>query len=259
MRWKLLLATVLTLVVMATGAAGCDSLAPPSTVKTPSVSGSVMFSQQNTGIWVTGEGKVSAVPDIAVLNLGVEAQYTTVADSQSQAATAMAAVVAELDNYGIDKKDIQTRQFSIYPIRRWSEEKGQEVLVGYRVTNMVTAKVRKIEDTAAIIDAVAVAGGDFIRINSVSFTVEDTSPYLAEAREKAMADAEAKARQLADLGDVKLGGLTYVSESGGLISTGREVFVEAAILAPMPAAPPTSISPGETEIRLSVLVAYSIE
>ena len=258
MRWKLLLATVLTLVVIATGTVGCESIAPPSTVKAPSVSASLLFSQQNTGIWVSGEGKVSVVPDIAILNLGVEAQYTTVADSQSQAATAMAAVIAELANYGIDKKDIQTRQFSIYPIRRWSEEKGQEVLVGYRVTNMVTAKVRKIADTAAIIDAAAAAGGDFIRINSVSFTVEDTSPYLAEAREKAMADAEAKAKQLADLGDVKLGELTYVSESGGLMSTGREVFLQAPP-APMPAAPPTSISPGETEIRLSVLVAYSIE
>ncbi len=259
MRWKLLLATVLTLVVIATGTVVCESIAPPSTVKAPSVSASLLFSQQNTGIWVSGEGKVSVVPDIAILNLGVEAQYTTVADSQSQAATAMAAVIAELANYGIDKKDIQTRQFSIYPIRRWSEEKGQEVLVGYRVTNMVTAKVRKIADTAAIIDAAAAAGGDFIRINSVSFTVEDTSPYLAEAREKAMADAEAKAKQLADLGDVKLGELTYVSESGGLMSTGREVFLQAPVPAPMPAAPPTSISPGETEIRLSVLVAYSIE
>ena len=36
-------------------------------------------SQQPTGVWVSGEGKVSAVPDIAVLSLGVEAQEMTVA------------------------------------------------------------------------------------------------------------------------------------------------------------------------------------
>jgi len=257
MRRKLWLATFLTLVVIVVGAAGCESLAPPSTVKAPSVSGSLLFSQQNTGIWVSGEGKVSVVPDVAILSLGVEAQFTTVADAQSQAATAMAAVVAELDNYGIAQKDIQTQRFSIFPIRRWAEEKGQEVLVGYRVTNMVTAKVREIEDTADIIDAVARAGGDFIRINNISFTVDDPSPYLEEAREKAMADAEAKAKQLADLGDVKLGELTYVSESGGFVPLAREVYVEAPI--PMPAAAPTQISPGETEIRLSVLAAYRIE
>ena len=72
-----------------------------------------------------------------------------------------------------------------------------------------------------------------------------------------MADAKAKARQLADLGDVKLGEVTFISE-GGLVPIARETFIEAPI--PMPAmAPTTPIAPGETEIRLSIQVAYSIE
>jgi len=256
MRGKQLLAISLVLVVIAIGTVGCESLAPPSsTPKAQSVLSGIL-SQQSTGIWVTGEGKVSAVPDVAILNLGVEVQADTVAEAQSWAAKVMTDVLDELDNRGIAKKDIQTQHFSIYPVRRWSEKDAKEILIGYRVTNTVMVKVRDVDETGTIIDAVTKVGGDYIRINSISFTVDDPTPYYEEAREKAMADAEAKAKQLADLGDVKLVEVTYISE-GGLVSVPRALYVETV---PMPAmAPPTPISPGETEIRLSIQVAYSIE
>ena len=244
----------LMLAVIVIGTAGCESFAPPS--RTSSTPGGLVLSQQNTGIWVTGEGKVSVVPDVAILSLGVEAQATTVAEAQNQAAVAMDAVVRELDNYGIAEKDIKTQRFSIYPVRKWVKEREEEVLIGYRVNNMVTAKVRKVEDTGDIIDAVTRTGGDYIRINSIGFTVDDPTPYYKEAREKAMADAEAKAKQLASSGGVKLGDLTYINESGGFIPVPRGVFEAGAATAP---APTTPISPGETEIRLTVQVAYSIK
>ncbi|MFC1990526.1 SIMPL domain-containing protein [Chloroflexota bacterium] len=256
MKRKALLLAALSLVLMAgaAGAAGCDTFsAPPRSSSTDGL----VLSQQNTGIWVNGEGKVSAVPDVAILSLGVEAQAATIADAQNQAATAMDAVVGELDNYGVAEKDIKTRHFSIYPVRKWVKEREEELLVGYRVSNMVTVKVRKVDDTGVIIDAVAMAGGDYIRINDISFTVDDPEPYYKEAREKAMADAEAKAKQLADSGGVKLGTPTYINESSGFIPAPRVAF--EAVLAPAPApAPTTSISPGETEIRITVQVVYSI-
>jgi uncharacterized protein YggE len=258
MKWRLLLSISLVLLVITIGAVGCETISPPSsTTKTQSVLSGI-FSQQSTGIWVTGEGKISVVPDVTILSLGVEAQTATVAEAQSQAATAMTAVVAELDNYGLAEKDIKTQHFSIVPVRRWSDQEAREVLIGYRVTNTVTAKVREVDDTGAIIDAVTRAGGDYLRINNISFTVDDPTPYHQEVREKAMADAESKAKQLADLGNVKLGKPTYINESGGFIPVERPVYLEA-IPAPIQAAPPTPISPGETEIRLSVQVVYSIE
>ena len=257
MKWKLL-TIYLALAVIAVGAIACEGITSPSAPKVPSVSGSLVLSQQSTGVWVTGEGKVSVVPDVAILSLGVEAQAATVAEAQSLATTAMTAVIAELDNHGIAEKDIKTQHFSIFPVRRWSEKEDKEVLIGYRVTNMVTAKVRKVEETGVIIEDVAWAGGDYIRINSISFTVDDPTTYHKEAREKAMADAEAKAKHLADLGGVKLGEPTYISESGGFIPVPREYGVRAEA-APMPGAAPPSISPGETEIRLNVQVVYSIQ
>lgn len=258
MRWKRLSVSIGLLAVMMASVTGCETLSPPTTSGgTSSIAGGLLISQQNTGIWVSGEGTVTVIPDIALLSLGVEAQADTVAVAQSQAATAMAAVVRELDSAGVDDKDIKTTHFSIFPVRRWSDEKQQEVLLGYRVTNTLTVKVRQVDDVGGIIDAVAGAGGDFIRINSISFTVDDPKAYREEAREKAMADAEAKASQLAKLGNVKLGRPVYINESGGFTPVVRPFYAESAI--PSLAAPPTAISPGETEIRLSVQVVYGIE
>jgi len=212
---------------------------------------------QQQGIWVTGEGEVTAVPDIATLRLGIEAQEATVAEAQARASEAMARVRTALEDNGVAEKDIQTQYFSIHKVTRWDDIKNQEIVIGYRVTNMVTAKIRDIDQAGLIIDAVAVAGGDLTRIDDISFSIDDPSVYLEEAREKAMADAEAKAEKLAGLAGVRLGKPTYISESSYLPSPAypRVYYEEAAIPAP---APPTEISPGEMEITLTVQVAYAI-
>jgi len=253
MRWNLLVAIFSALVLISVVATGCvEGPIAPGGAKEALENLDIIVSQQNTGIWVTGEGSVSVVPDVAILSLGVEAQAATVAEAQKQAAEAMEAVVGELDKHGIAKKDIKTQRFSIAPVRRF--EKDREILIGYRVTNVVTAKIRKVDDTGVIIDAVAKVGGDYTRINSISFTVDDPSAYHKEARELALADAKADAKQLADLAGVGLGKPIYISE-GGFIPVPREAYIGVPERAP---APTTPISPGETEIRLTVQVVYSI-
>lgn len=253
MRRKILLvAASLALLVTGAGVVGCSD----GYVLTDGQNGSInaIFSQQSTGIWVSGLGTVTATPDVAVLTLGVEVQAATVVMAQGQAAIAMEAVMSELDGFGVAEKDIKTQYYNIYPVRRW--DNGKETLIGYRVTNMVTVKIRDIGDTGAIIDAVVNAGGDYIRVNSIGFTVDDPSAYYEEAREKAMADAEAKAEQLASLAGVTLGKPTYISEGGGYIPLPYDLFKSGLDVA---VAPETPISPGETEIRLTVQVVYGIK
>ena len=125
MRRILLLAISLALVIIAVFVVGCDIMTPPASPKVEPGQG-IVFSQQNTGIWVTGEGKVTVVPDVATLSLGVEAQAATVAQAQSEASSAMGAVVRELDSHGVDKKDIKTQHFTIYPVRKWVKERDSD-------------------------------------------------------------------------------------------------------------------------------------
>ncbi len=246
-RW--LLAVSLVFILAVVGLAGCS---PGSTVL-EGIEG-INISSQQAGISVSGQGKVTAVPDIATLRLGIEAEEASVAEAQSRAAEAMDRVMTALTKNGVAKKDIQTQYFSIRRVTKWDRVMEEETVIGYRVTNIVTAKIRDIDKAGSIIDAVAEAGGDLTRIDSISFSVDDPSAYYEEARQKAMTEAKAKARQLAELAGVTLGKPTYISESMQIPYP--KMMMERAVMAE--AAAPTPISPGEMEISLSVQVVYAI-
>jgi uncharacterized protein YggE len=209
---------------------------------------------QQTGIWVSGTGEVTVTPDVAILTLGVEAQETTVKAAQSEATSAMSAVMAALKSNGVADKDIQTQWYNISQVTRWDDKTSEQITTGYSVTNMVTVKIRDISKAGTIIDAVAEAGGNSTRINGISFTVDDPAVYNTQAREKAMQDAAAKAQQLATLAGVTLGKVTYISESGSYIPQPIRLFDSYG-----GASGSTPISAGELDITLSVQVAYAIE
>lgn len=249
MKKNWLLAISLALVLAIVGVAG---FSPASAVL-----GKTNLTSQQQGIWVTGQGEVTAVPDIATLRLGIEAQEATVAEAHSKAAEAMDKVVAALIDNGVAERDIQTLYLSIHQVTRWDgwlffREKKEET----RVTNMVTAKVREIDKVGVIIDAVVEAGGDLIRIHGISFSVDDPSAYYDEARRKAMADARAKAEQLAELAGVSLGKPTFISEGIQVPIYPPGVRMEIVNKVAEPRLTP--IMPGEMEIRLTIQVAYAI-
>jgi len=227
----------------------------------------VVINSQTEGIWVSGTGEITITPDVATLRVGVESQAATVAEAQTQAQTAMAAVMTALDDGGVAASDIQTDYFSINQRTRWDERTMEEVITGYWVTNTVTAKVRDVEEVGAVIDGVVTAGGDLVRISSIDFSVDDPEAYYAEVRELAMAEAADKAEQLADLAGLTLGKATYISE-GTTSPVYRSTYYAMGGMAtpsvPTEATPAPvmieepSISPGELEVSLTVQVAYSV-
>jgi len=233
--------------VLALGAVGCAPGGGQGVISiTP---------QQNTGIWVNGQGEAMAVPDIAELRLGVEARADTVAEAQTQASEAMDKVMQSLKDNGVAEKDIQTQRFSIYPVTRWVKEKDEEEIIGYRVTNTVLTKIREIDKAGIIIDAVVEAGGDYIRIQGISFSIDDPTPYYEEARAKAVEDAKNKAAQLAESAGVTLGKPTYISEGAIYRPELPRLVEEAGGMAP---APETPVSPGELKITVNVQIVYAI-
>ena len=246
--WFLALGLGLALVLAVVGLAACT----PGTT-------TVNTGYQQEGIWVNGQGKVSAAPDMATLQLGIEAQADSVAQAQSEATRAMEEVVKALKANGVAEEDIQTMFLSIQKITAPDKDGQGEITTGFSVTNTVVAKIRNVAKVGEVIDAVVTAGGDLTRIDGISFSIDDPTPYLAEAREKAMADAKAKAEQLARLSGVTLGKLIYIQDSS---------YYYPPTLYPMPysyytggmAAPAsvTPISPGELDINGSVQLVYSI-
>ena len=174
----------------------------------------VVSSNQPTGINVSGEGKVSVVPDIAAVTLSVEARAATIEAARDQAAQAMDAVMKSLAANGVEQKDIQTRSFNINP--QWSTKTSGEPaqIVGYVVTNQVAVKIRQLRKVTATLDGAIAAGGNAIRMQCIQFTVDDSTAQAAvkQARDAAVADAKAKADQLARLSGVHAGQPIQISD-----------------------------------------------
>lgn len=235
----LLLVSGLTLLLLATVLGSCST---------------INLTDQPEGIMVYGEGEISVIPDLATVSLGVQAEDSTVAAAQNQAMSAMEAVMAALADNGVVDADIQTQYFNIYPITHWDDETWEEEITGYRVSNTVAVKIRDMDNVSPIIDAVVDAGADLIRVNGISFSVEDPSIYYDEVREEAMADAEARAEALAELAGIRLGKPTYITESN--YQSGSIYLPDARVDEATESGTP--ISPGETEITLTVQVTYDI-
>jgi uncharacterized protein len=209
---------------------------------------------QSSGISVGGEGKVSGAPDIAVLTLGVSALAPSVKDARDQAASAMNGIVDSIKGNGVDAKDIQTTQLSIQP--EYNYRDNNQELSGYRVTNTVTAKLRNIDNTNKVIDDAVAAGGDLTQIQGISFTIDDPAKLRDEARQKAVADAKAKAQRLAELSGVGLGKVMSISET---FTAPPVTLARDTLMAPATGPGPTTIETGEMDVVVTVQVLYAIE
>jgi uncharacterized protein len=257
MKLKILMVTgALMLVLLAAGACAPAPVIYQGT--TTATSGGIIVSQQNLGLWVNGNGKTNAAPDVVVLSLGVQSEQKTVAQAQKEAVDAMAKIVQVLKGAGIADKDIQTRQFNIQQMTRWDDKQNNTVVTGYRVSNMVDVKVREIAKAGTIIDSVAAAGGDLTRINGINFSVDDPAPLYKIAREKAIQAATDKAMQMAQASGVKLGKILYITENTVNIPVPMNTLMMKSAYGGDVAASPTSISGGELEFQVSVQVVYEL-
>ena len=209
-----------------------------------------------TGIWVAGEGTIDLEPDLALLNVGVEVQAETVSEARGEAAAAMDAVIAAVKARGLTDADIQTSSFNIWP--RYDYVEGVQTLAGYRVSNTATIKMRDLDSVGDIIDDVAEAGGDATRIDGISFTVEDPTPFMADLREAAVKNATDKAQHYADLIGASLGDLFYLTETGGASPPTPVARAELAF-ADSSARAATSVSGGELTLRMTIQAAFAVE
>ncbi len=222
------------------------SCAPETTV--------TLNDSEQTGIAVTGTGSVTVIPNIGMLNVGVEVTATTVAKARAGAEEAMERIQTSLHKSGVENRDIATQFFNIFPQYRYRDGEAPKI-TGFTVNNQVMVKVRDIDRLSETLDDAVDAGGDAVRVNSVSFAVDEPEQFLEEAREKAMADARQRAEQLANLAGVTLGDPLSINESGG--GGGNVPFPEFARAATARSGA-TPIQPGENEIELSVSVLYAI-
>ncbi|MBI3240685.1 MAG: SIMPL domain-containing protein [Chloroflexi bacterium] len=204
---------------------------------------------------VTGNGVAFGTPDIAVASVGVQTRNENPGAAVSENTDKMQAIIAALKELGIDEKDIQTANFSVYAQQNY-DTNGQPTNITYVADNTVTITVRDLNKVGDALGKAVAAGAN--NIYGVSFSVSDQSKLEAEARDKAMADAKARAEQLAKAAGVTLGGPMSISEY-----TSAPPVIYAAdvkgLAAGVGGGAPVPVSTGQIQVNLQVSVTYEIK
>jgi hypothetical protein len=201
-------------------------------------------------IVVIGEGSVTLPPDCAQIKSGVTTRAKTVKEASDANAKIMAAIIAALQNSGIEQKDVQTSEFSVQPVYVQPQGNGEAKLTGFSVSNRVDVKVRQIGKLGDIIDQLVAAGAT--NIGDVEFLLVDPSKALDQARTAAFADAQRKAELYAKAAGLSMGSVVWITE-------------DSAAAPPMPmaamrggVAPPPPIAAGEDTLQAQITVGFDI-
>ncbi len=200
-------------------------------------------------IVVIGTGEVKVEPDMASVLIGVETTAPTTQQALAQNSSQAQAIIDQIRQLDIEARDIQTTGINIYPVY---DEKGREI-TGYTVNNTVQVTIRNLAQAGNLIDSVVQVGAN--RIYGISFGVSDPERVLAQAREAAIANARARAEQMARASGTSLGRVLFITENLGASPIPIPMMAEARA-AVGNVAPP--IQPGQQIYSASVQVTFEL-
>lgn len=221
---------------------------------------------------VSGEGKVTAIPDVAKFSFGVITQGgKNTGETQRQNTEKMNTLIGFIKSQGIKDEDIKTQQFSIDPRYQQYDCSRRIVtfgtaepspcpppdIVGYTVTQSALVKIRDFQKIGAIMGELSQKGAN--SVSQLSFTIDDPTRLENEAREKAIKQAQEKAEAIAKTGTFRIGKLLSIDENGyqpipmyqGMGGIAKTMSFEAAPIAP-------TIEPGSQEVKITVSLRYEI-
>lgn len=207
-------------------------------------------------IHVTGEGIVSAVPDVAMLTFSVRSQAEKAGDAFAETSRLANAVLQEVERQGVAARDRQTGQVSLSPVYARDDRRGYDRsrVIAYEARNSLIVRLRDIDKAGEVIDAAVRAGAN--GLDSFQLTFDDPRKLQDEARIAAVKDAMEKARAMAEAAGAELGDVISLSTSGAGRSPQPSVRMRSAEMA-ADSAP--VIAAGEQDLRVTVSATFFIE
>lgn len=208
--------------------------------------------QPETTLSISASGSVNREPDIAFLNTGVQTQGKTAQEAMTANSAAMNGVFEALAAADIDRRDMQTSNFSLQPQYDYSNrENGQPRLTGYQASNQLSVKVRDLDNLGETMDALVSAGGN--TFSGLNFALEDDRAAKNAARDLAMKEAIARAELYAAASGYEVARVVTISESGGMRPQPMAMMAEARSLDRS-----TPIASGEVGYSITVNVTFEL-
>ena len=205
------------------------------------------------GITVQATGAADVVPDAVQVSLSVSVVAEANDVALSQVAATAEVVRTTLEQLGIDAADIATQSVSVNPEYSYTEAEGQKI-VGDRASQSCDGLVRDASAAGAVVDALVAAGGANLSINATYPVVNDSTAAAQAARNDAVAKAQAKAEEYAELLDVELGDLVFLTEISA--PTNITIGAKADVMAESAS---TVIDLGTQEVTVTVEVRWQID
>ncbi|MFB0613353.1 SIMPL domain-containing protein [Aurantiacibacter poecillastricola] len=196
---------------------------------------------------------VALDPDIANLSAGVTVIAPTAVEAMRRNAVEMRGVIERIEALGIDEDDIQTTGVNLNPEYDYNQQTREQEFRGYRVSNRVSVKLRDIQRTGEVLDALVAAGAT--DIGGIGWGVDDTAPAIEQARQAAFATAHQRARdyaQLSGYGDIRL---LEISES---VSSNIPMPMMRQVATVDVAEESTPVRPGQVEAGLTVNFSFEM-
>jgi len=216
---------------------------------------SKLLDQQNSNqITVSGEGKVYAKPDVAIISLGFTNTGATVANVTKKNTDTMNAVIDAVKSLKIDEKDIQTTNYRLTPLYNYTQDLGR-IFQGYTLQQSIEVKIRDFTKIGDVLSQATTNGANLV--GDLQFTIDNPEQFKDQARAKAIAQAKANAQNLAKESGVRLGKLINVYESYSpypvVYNSAKEMGMGGADSAPVPI-----IQPGQQEIDITINLTYQV-
>tara|TARA_Y100001970_G_scaffold294173_1_gene447946 strand:- start:4280 stop:5107 length:828 start_codon:yes stop_codon:yes gene_type:complete len=207
-------------------------------------------------IQVTGLGSVSLEPNVAVLSINVVTQRSSASLAREDSARKLNQIFTSLQEFNIAQKDIMTTNYSLYPEYVYEKNKIRRI-EAFNVSNSLNVKVRQLKQLGSVIDGVIKLDASDVRINNISFDVDDSSVHEDQARESAIKNAIAKASKIAKNSNVQLGSPLIIIDVEPF-SNGSPIGVQRSMMADMEFTP-TTIAAGQIVIESKVQVTFEIK
>jgi uncharacterized protein len=212
-----------------------------------------VVTQKNDLFTVSGEGKVTVVPDTGIVDLGITTNRPTVRDAQTQANTVIANITKAVKDLGVEDRDIKTNNYSVFP--QYDFRDGNNRITGYQVTAILVVTVRDIDKVNQVIDQATASGANTVGGIQLTVAEEKQKELLHQAREMAVKEARDKATSLANAAGISLGKIVNVVEEPRGRFPGPQMMDLKAANA-QGAGGATEIQPGSTDITTFVTLYY---
>lgn len=202
-------------------------------------------------ITVSGSGKVTVVPDVARVTLGVTTTQPTVKAARATAAQSMTDIIAAIKALGVADADIQTTGLSLYP---QSSNTASPRIIGYQISEQVTVTVRDLDKAGDVVDAATAKGAT--NVNGISFELADPVKAMNDARAAAVAAARVSAQAMAGAANVSLGAVVSMTDAS--VSTPYPINYGMAAGAAPDSAVATPVQVGTQDVSVVIQVVFAI-